>query len=100
MIQALVYTQQKRYTEALPILSALQKDNPQSPDVITAIGVYYSSQSSNAKAEPYYAAARALDPARFNPASPPTPLELMRLLRRSHFRADFYLTPAALYPAS
>lgn len=100
LIQALVYTQQKRFTEALPILSDLQRDNPQSPDVITAIGVYYTSQSNNAKAEPYFAAARALDPIRFNPASPPTPLELMVRLRRSHFRADFYLTPAALYPAT
>ena len=100
LTQALVYEQQKRFTEALPVLSDLQKKYPQSPDVITAIGVYYYTQGNNAKAQPYFEAARKADPVHFNTTDPPRPLELALRLRRAHTRADFYLTVAALYPAS
>ncbi len=100
LTQALVYEQQKRNTEALPLLSDLQKKYPQAPDVITAIGVYYVGQGNNAKATPYFDAARKADPIHFNTTDPPKPLELAQRLRRSHTRADFYLTVAALYPAS
>lgn len=100
LTQALVYEQQKRNTEALPLLSDLQKKYPQAPDVITAIGVYYAGQGNNAKATPYFEAARKADPIHFNTTDPPKPLELAQRLRRSHTRADFYLTVAALYPAN
>lgn len=98
IVQSLVYTQQKRYKDATPMLQDLQKKNPLAPDVFMTIGAFYQAQSNNVKATPFFDAARKSDPGRFNYTSPPTTMELMYKLKRFHYRADFYLTPSALFP--
>ena len=100
LTQALIYIYQKRYTEAQPLLADLQKKYPDSPDVLTTIGVFYQAKGNNANAGQFFEAVRKADQKRFNYTIPPTALELLLRLRALHYRADFFLTPAALYPAT
>ena len=98
--QALIYVHQKRYTEAQPILADLQKKYPEAPDVLTTIGVFYQAKGNNTSATQFFDAVRKADPKRFNYTFPPTALELLLRLRNLHYRCDYFLTPAALYPAT
>ncbi len=100
LTQALIYVHQKRYTEAQPLLADLQKKYPESPDVLTTIGVFYQAKGNNTNAGQFFEAVRKSDPKRFNYTIPPTSLDLLARLRSLHYRSDFFLTPAALYPAT
>lgn len=100
LIQALIHTQQRHFADAQPLLADLQKNYPESPDVLVTIGTFYSVQGNSVKSTPFFDVARKIDPLNFNYTAPPAPMELAYKLRRSHVRADFYLTPAALYPAN
>ena len=100
LTQALIYVHQKRFTEAQPLLADLQKKHPEAPDVLTTIGVFYQAKGNNSNAGQFFDAVRKADPKRFNYTNPPSSMDLLLRLRTLHYRSDFFLTPAALYPAT
>jgi tetratricopeptide (TPR) repeat protein len=98
LIQALIYSATRRLPEAKPILEFLFKENPNSPDVVLALSSYCNTMGIAALTGTYQDKARALDPLHFSIVQPVNPLECLQLVvRKSHYRPDWFLTLGTLY---
>lgn len=99
LIQALLFLQTGRDKEAEPLLTDLRQRAPNAPDVLFALSVYWYKKENRENTTRFLKEASKLDTLRFDTEVPMRPLELLlRLNRKWHYRADFYLMPATLYP--
>jgi predicted Zn-dependent protease len=98
LTQALVYLYSKRVADAKPILETLYKENPNSPDVAMGLSTYCNVLGNASLTGIYMDKARMLDPLHFSLPQPTTPLEcLLLVVRKVHYRPDWFLTPGTLY---
>jgi len=98
LIQSLVYLATKRTTDAKPILEVLYKEYPNSPDVVMSLSTYCNTLGISALTGTYQDKARALDPLHFSIVQPTNALECIQLVvRKVHYRPDWFLTLGTLY---
>ncbi len=97
--KALLLLQTNKLKEAGGVLEKLAEGSRQSPDVFSALSVYWQMASKPGSSKQYTDAAHQMDKIRFDRPFSPTPMELMYdLNRRYRYRIGFFLTPATLYP--
>lgn len=101
LFQAMILLQEKRFTEADPLLEDLYRFNKDAPDIVMALATYWLVKDNGALVNHYMAAAAQLDKAHFEWQQPLYPMEFVnKVYRQMHYRAGVFLTPAALYPAA
>jgi predicted Zn-dependent protease len=99
LIQAMIYVHTNRKTDAKPILEKLYHDEPKAPDVLLSMSAYCKVLGDGALTSSFLGQAALADKTRFGMTQPPSPLESVQIVvRKLHYRADFFLTPSTLYP--
>jgi len=89
----------KRITDAEPILSELDKREPQAADVQVAAAIYFDLKGNPSAVDQRLKQASKLDPGAFDLPVVPKPLDFLYLsVRKTHYRGGFYLSPESLYP--
>ncbi len=98
-MQSLLAMQQGQLKAAGNTLRTLGRREKDSPDVVATLAVYWIQSKNGAQAVNALQTARGLDSDRFAYTEAPLPMELLETINRQwHYRAGFFLTPAALYP--
>ena len=99
-MQALLFLQQGQLKNAGTTLNVLSRHEQNSPDVMTAVAVYWNQSKNGPQSINALQAARRLDVDRFAYTEAPLPMELLEQINRKlHYRAGYFLTPAVLYPS-
>lgn len=100
IVQSLLFLQQGQIKNAGNTLNVLSRHEQKSPDIMAAVAVYWNQAKNGPQAQNSLQAARSLDVDRFAFTEVPLPMELLEQINRKlHYRAGYFLTPAALYPA-
>lgn len=99
LMQALIYLQTKRISDAETLLRGLTDKHGSDPDVLMALAVYWQVKGNSANTRRYLLKAREADRDRFYREDVEEPIPyLLTLNRKLHYRADPFLTLASLYP--
>jgi tetratricopeptide (TPR) repeat protein len=101
VIKALIEMETGPLPDAKTILENQYKIDKNQPDVLLAISAYYNVKEDAAHTSDFLKAARAADQAHFSLQVSVSPAECITyLIRKTHYRVYFFLTPTTLYPTA
>ena len=89
-----------RIPEAEELLLDLTKKEPKAADLQIAASTYFQMKGNGTAASDRLERSKKLDPQFDTLILPPSAMEIVAyVLRKRHYRAEFFLSPAALYPS-